>query len=46
MSKDGFDLVVLFLLRIGIYVITRVGLVELLKVLNIVSIVGYSDTPA
>lgn len=45
MPKDGFDLIVLFLLRIGVYVIARVGLVILLEVLDIISIIGYSDTP-
>jgi hypothetical protein len=45
MPKDGLDLIVLFLLRIGVYVIARVGLVILLEVLDIISIIGYSDTP-
>jgi len=45
-SKDGFDLIILFLLRIGIHPIAWVRLVELLKVLNVVGIVRYFDTPA
>ena len=45
MPKDSFDLVVLFLLNIGIKVIARMGLVELFKILDIVRIVGYPDTP-
>jgi len=45
MPKDSFDLVVLFLLDIGIKVIARMGLVELFKILDIVRIVGYPDTP-
>ena len=44
MPKDGLDLIVLFLLRIGIHVIARVGLVVLLEVLDIISIIGYFDT--
>jgi hypothetical protein len=46
MSKDSLDLVVLFLLSIGIDVIARMGLVELFKIFDIVGIVGYSDTAA
>jgi hypothetical protein len=46
MPKDGFDLIVLFLLRIGVYVIAWVRLVVLFEVLDIISIVGYSDTSA
>ena len=45
-SKDGFDLVVLFLLSIRIKVIAWMRLVELLKVFNVVGIVGYPDAPA
>jgi hypothetical protein len=44
-SKDGFDLIILFLLRVGIYPIAWVRFVELFKVLNVVGIVGYFDTP-
>jgi hypothetical protein len=46
MSKDSLDLVVLFLLSIGIDVIARMGLVELFKIFDIVGIVGYFDTAA
>jgi hypothetical protein len=46
MSKDSFNLIILFLLRIGIHPIAGVRLVELLKVLDVVGIVGYFDTPA
>ena len=44
-SKDGFNLIVLFLLNIRVKVIAWMGLVELLKVLNVVGIVGYFHTP-
>jgi len=44
-SKDSFNLIVLFFLSVGINVITWIGLVELLKVFDVVSIVGHSHTP-
>src|SRR6266487_942073 len=48
-GEDGFDLVFLFVLNVGVYVVGRARLfvvVELTKVLDIVDVVGYLATPA
>ena len=46
MSKDSFDLVILFLLSVGVDIIAWMGLIELLKVLDVVGIVEYFDAPS
>jgi hypothetical protein len=46
MSKNSFNLVVLFLLGVGVDVIARMGLVELFKVFNVVGIIRYFDASA
>jgi hypothetical protein len=46
MSKNSFNLVVLFLLGVGIDVVARMGIVKLLKVFKVVGIVGYFDASA
>ena len=45
MSKDSLDLVILFLLSVRVDIIAWMGLIKLLKVLNVVGIVEYFDAP-
>jgi hypothetical protein len=44
-SKDSFNLIILFFLNVGVNVIAWIGLVELLKVFDVVSIVWHFHAP-
>ena len=44
-SKDSFNLIILFFLHVGVNVIAWIGLVELLKIFNVVGIVGHFHAP-